>query len=182
MQRNTKSELPGGSGLGDISLLRLSMTMELKASLHASVEVAQSFRYDAAGGVCVYQWNNLWFRCYPKYTQMWYCTINYMTKWKRKPVSVVETETYFRFHGGNGNGNLFPLQKWIRFHFPRESVCGQQCKQLSRQKKAGRSTHRGQTRADLPAGIKKHFPESEVQYSNNDPKLYRCCSSPRNET
>ena len=28
MKRNTKSELPGGSGRGDISLLRLSMTME----------------------------------------------------------------------------------------------------------------------------------------------------------
>jgi len=30
MYRNTKSELPGGSGLADISLLRLSMTRELK--------------------------------------------------------------------------------------------------------------------------------------------------------
>ena len=28
MKRNTKFELPGGSGRGDISLLRLSMTME----------------------------------------------------------------------------------------------------------------------------------------------------------
>ena len=28
MKRNTKSELPGGSGRGDISLLRLSMRME----------------------------------------------------------------------------------------------------------------------------------------------------------
>ena len=28
MQQNTKSELPGGSGRGDISLLRLSMTMK----------------------------------------------------------------------------------------------------------------------------------------------------------
>jgi hypothetical protein len=28
MKRNTKSELPGGSGLGDVSLLRLSMTRE----------------------------------------------------------------------------------------------------------------------------------------------------------
>jgi hypothetical protein len=30
MYRNIKSELPGGSGLADISLLRLSMTRELK--------------------------------------------------------------------------------------------------------------------------------------------------------
>jgi hypothetical protein len=36
----------------------------------------QSFRYDAAGGGGVHQWNNLWFPCYPKYTQMLCCAIN----------------------------------------------------------------------------------------------------------
>ena len=50
MYRNTKSELPGGLGLGEISLLRLSMTRKLNASLLMSIEVAQLFRLDAAEG------------------------------------------------------------------------------------------------------------------------------------
>jgi len=29
----------------------------------------------------VHQWNNLWFRCYPKYTQMWCCAINLYPKY-----------------------------------------------------------------------------------------------------
>jgi len=83
MQRNTKSELPGGSGLpvGSgltyISLLRLSMTRELKCppsggSSNSSVGRCALKQRGAEG----HQWNNLWFRCYPKYTQMWYCAIN----------------------------------------------------------------------------------------------------------
>jgi hypothetical protein len=31
---------------------------------------------DVAAGEGVHQWNNLWFCCYPKYTQMWCCAIN----------------------------------------------------------------------------------------------------------
>jgi hypothetical protein len=48
------------------------------------------------------------------YLTLWaYCTDS-IGRQKRKPVSVLETETHFRF----GNGNLFPFltleMKWIR--------------------------------------------------------------------
>ncbi len=58
-----------------------------------------------------HQWNNLWFRCYPKNTQIWYRTIILMTLW-----AFLETETYFCFHS-----NLFPLVESLetetRFRF-----------------------------------------------------------------
>ena len=83
-------------------------------------------------GGCVHQWNNLWFRCYPKYTQMLCCAINLLPS---KYANVVLRHKFntklmsYGFHGENGNGNWFPLWKMetetgSRFvHFPRVRVC-----------------------------------------------------------
>jgi len=87
-----------------LSILRLSPPPPLSLSaLHSTPLLAETapqlFRYDAKGrGGGGHQWNNLWFCCYPKYTQIWYHTKNLMTLWKRKRLS------------GNGNMFLLPLQ------------------------------------------------------------------------